>query len=1601
MEKQEHTINEPDPAPNWAPSVGDIMEQIQEDTDNLTNDMRPTVRYCTTVTDWETRDTTTTDDPNIKRIPIIETISTKHHIKATTRIMQKALEKELPAVVDYRMHLDGGANLSVTPRLDLLVKYKNIKKHAIAGVAQDGPALYATGVGYLPWRAEDGTTLLVKCYFSNNAAETIISPTDVVVNKFQDYNAWSQYSNLDTGQGYITFHRRDNENDTVFPLTTTNGLWYYHGVNLTDYQPLSGNQFNNTPCIRSMTRQEEYELYHFRLGCAGDDTMEEIPKHADDCPTLKRNPFRRCKICMQEKCTYRPMPSNYHKQDKKSPPVTNTNMPQDTTAVSTPPIEPVQMLPGQMFQMDFGFVRGKGFSTKDEDGRRITSLDGMNCYLIIVDRATRRTWVFPRKSKDPPIDLVRKFLQQNKCRTSTRLIIRTDQGGELYGSQEFQQMVDQEGYIMEPTATDSSFQNGLAERPNRTLATIMRCLLRNAGLGPEYWSWALVHAAYIKNRLPHRTTNQTPYLAWSGNKPSLKHLRIFGCPVIVRLPGPRPAKLEHHTAHGIFLGYTATDHNVYYQDYKTKRVKIATHVKFDEAGYTLPKASVPPAMQILQDIGQREPTPSDIPGQLPEEILQVQLLSDKAKLPVKATTGAAGFDLFSAEPVSIPPHSRSTVKTDITILPPPGTYGQIMSRSGLALKYQTDAKAGVIDGDYRGNVTILLANSSDTPLQVNVGDRVAQLILYRISTPIVEQIKTLPSTERNAGGFGSTGMTEAVVRQLEEPTTQEHESFPNVIDQPDGKPLSNDAHAAIEVIIQEDGINPCSIWLSNDPMDNRLQIAVDVKGQHPTLGMQLVSTKQGRLQLENIQPSTPAAKIPKWRSTLRWGYLMAIDGQPTHTIQEVEQAVQSAKQRKQFKLQCTFATEKRYGSHPVEGSLNLYFDQINAFSKHAYEADKAFQEEKGIDNKSVWCEYQEDDSDCNLDAIRRMCQREDEQQAKVQNMADQRIYDPADDPELGRFFKKKEILARPDYPEWQQSCFKQLDQYHTQGMFSNPMALPKGCGASYMHWTFLKKMCGTKKAWLVYDGARNRSMTTLGHTYANSVDAPSERLFWALTAKFGLIAIGADVSNAFAEAPPPEAPCYMFIDEFFRDWWENHLHRPPIPQECNVVRIQKAIQGHPESPRLWEKHIDKILREMGFQPTRHEPCLYSGKVNGELVLFLRQVDDFSVSAKDAITCSKIIAHINSKMSMDVKDLGLIGRFNGVDIFQTKYYIKLTCERYLTKMLQSHKWTAQSPPPTHPLPLSSEQEFIRSLETAIAPETVEAKEALQQEMGFKYRQVIGELIWPMVKCRPDVAPYIIRLSQHNENPAKEHYKALRQIADYLAATITEGIYYWRDEPVHSLPEGKLPTLHSDNYKLQTKFDEQGNLLGMADSDWAGDSIKRKSMTGIIIMLAGGAIAYKSKYQEVIALSTTEAEFIAACDAGKMILFFRSILEDLGVPQQTATVLYEDNNGALMMANAQQPTRRTRHMDIKYFSLLDWVERDMTILQGISTHDNAADAMTKFLPQQLFYRHMDTYMGKRIPKHITDRTSSSVQKNPLNPLMDVQNMGGVLARRDYVQ
>ena len=237
---------------------------------------------------------------------------------------------------------------------------------------------------------------------------------------------------------------------------------------------------------------------------------------------------------------------------------------------------------------------------------------------------------------------------------------------------------------------------------------------------------------------------------------------------------------------------------------------------------------------------------------------------------------------------------------------------------------------------------------------------------------------------------------------------------------------------------------------------------------------------------------------------------------------------------------------------------------------------------------------------------------------------------------------------------------------------------------------------------------------------------------------------------------------------------------------------------------------------------------------------------------------------------------------------------------------------------------------------------------------------------MVTCRPDISYPLIKLSQYSTVPSELHFEAAQQLIDYLSATKDDGIYYWRQQPNIHLPYHPNQPPRDINHIIPIEA-HPTRAVTFVDSDWGGDRKHRKSTTGYTILIAGGAVLYKTKFQSTVALSSTEAEFTSACDAGRCTLFIRSLLNHIQIPQDKATIIHEDNNGAILMANAGKPTRRARHLDLKYFALQDWIENDLLFLQWVSTTNNCSDSLTKSLGRILQYKHMDYIMGQVKPKY----------------------------------
>jgi hypothetical protein len=626
-----------------------------------------------------------------------------------------------------------------------------------------------------------------------------------------------------------------------------------------------------------------------------------------------------------------------------------------------------------------------------------------------------------------------------------------------------------------------------------------------------------------------------------------------------------------------------------------------------------------------------------------------------------------------------------------------------------------------------------------------------------------------------------------------------------------------------------------SIEFSGDPFGPSFVESIPITSTHASAGLHFkLDPARDRLCLLAIEPGTPAARINRWRSRLRFAYILSINDIDIRTQTDIDQALATLRAAGTSVCDIRSTFDEIRNSLSASGLPQLYFDQLRDVRKI-------------------------------LRSLRE-----------------------TPEPAIAHRLTRPGLKKQPDCSEWQSSEFLQIDNYEYQGMFGTPCApLP---GHALFHWVWLYKIKekenDLKKARAVCDGfTRGGQAQVQGQTYAPTPDMTDLRLFFALATLEGKLVFGADVSNAFAEADAPAQSYSMRVDVQFREWWANK-GRPPIPAGY-VVPILKNLQGHPEAPRQWSKHIDAILHEFNFVPTRHAPCIYRATIEGEDVLFLRQVDDFAIATNNAALYNRICDSLDSKLLVPMKRQGLLTHYNGIDIIQSSDHITLHCGTYIRKIVANHGWSDMH---AKHLPMSSENEHIHALDTAEPPSTAAGKLALENA-HFRYRGAIGELIWAIITCRPEISKPVCKLSQFSTTPAKIHYDATRHIFSFLAGTQDYGLTYWHKTPHPSLPKLAAPpllTAPSDRHMSHDTSEADAHstptaLVVYVDSDWVADIRHRRSISGIIFKLTGAAIAWKCRVQTTISLSTSEAEYLAASDAGKMALYLRSVLEELHVPQ----------------------------------------------------------------------------------------------------------------------
>jgi len=222
-----------------------------------------------------------------------------------------------------------------------------------------------------------------------------------------------------------------------------------------------------------------------------------------------------------------------------------------------------------------------------------------------------------------------------------------------------------------------------------------------------------------------------------------------------------------------------------------------------------------------------------------------------------------------------------------------------------------------------------------------------------------------------------------------------------------------------------------------------------------------------------------------------------------------------------------------------------------------------------------------------------------------------------------------------------------------------------------------------------------------------------------------------------------------------------------------------------------------------------------------------------------------------------------------------------------------------------------------LDEGTLPKTTLERKEMQK---VPYRELLGSLIFAFQGTRPDIGSAITSLARFAENPAKVHWIALKRVLRYLKRTI--------------------------NYKLRFSRNENSGLLGFCDADWAGDAISRRSTTGYVFTLQGGAVSWASKKQTTVALSSTEAEYIAVAAACQEAVWLRQLLKDINPTSSTeTTVLHCDNQSTIKLAHSSAYHARSKHIDTKLHFIREKILGKEIKLEFLCSKEMPADYLTK--------------------------------------------------------
>jgi transposase InsO family protein len=493
-----------------------------------------------------------------------------------------------------------------------------------------------------------------------------------------------------------------------------------------------------------------------------------------------------------------------------------------------------------------------------------------------------------------------------------------------------------------------------------------------------------------------------------------------------------------------------------------------------------------------------------------------------------------------------------------------------------------------------------------------------------------------------------------------------------------------------------------------------------------------------------------------------------------------------------------------------------------------------------------------------------------------------------------------EAKCRPDWSLWEKAIEEELATLKAAGTWQLEEA-PPGANIIGLKWVFKVKKdaagnIAQYKARLVAQGFSQIGGIDYDDTYAPVAKLASSRAIIAMANRLHLILHQIDIKGAY-------------LNGTLKDDEVLYLRHPPGYTAPNagkqVLRLLKALYGLKQAGRRWYQTFTDILVQLGFTQCSVDQAVYhkSNASARELMVIAVHVDDCTIAASER----RLVDDFKARLSkhVEVTDLGELHWMLGIEVKRNREAgtVHLSQRSYIDSILHCFNF-ADLKPLTTPMDVQ-------------APATTAEFAAMR---NIPYREAVGALNWAALATRPDISFAVSTVARFALNPGPAHWEAVKRIFHYLAGT--------RD--------------------LWLSYGEaRRTLVGYTDAD-SSMAEDHHAISGYAFLIDGGTVSWSSKRQEIVSLSTTESEYVAAMHGLKEAMWLRSLLSEVFGSFKDATVLLCDNQSAIALARDHQYHARTKHIDVRYHFIRWVVDQGVVWLMYCPTEDMVADVLTKALP-----------------------------------------------------